>query len=123
MDQYFLDVFLISGRISREFIIKSIKSSNCEQTSLPLKKEKYCFYDKVDLYSDDSCFDSFNLHFSLLVSTINRGVKLVQLQPYDRNYFSVKTANTCIFSTVKKIISVVSPTPELDAAVNCKPYT
>ena len=51
---------------------------------------------------------------------------LVPLPPHDRKYFSIKTANTCIFSTVnrkQKFLSAVSHTQNLDLAVNRKPYT
>ena len=37
------------------------KSTNCEQTSLSVRKEKYLFYYKMDLYSNDLYFNDFTL--------------------------------------------------------------
>ena len=83
---FFQCFFDYSDRINREFITKSIKSNNCEETSLPLKRRN--------------------------IVLIIVAVKLLPLQPYDRTYFSLKTANVCIFSTVNrklKFFSAVSP--------------
>ena len=68
---FFQCVFDKSGWSSQEFITKSI---NCEQTSC-YKKGEIFFYYKVDLYSDDLCFDDFNLYFSFWDCTVNRSRK------------------------------------------------
>ena len=91
---FFQCAFDQSDQSTREFINKSI---NCEQTSLPLK-ERNIFYYKVDLYFDALCFNDFNLYFSFGFVQLTVDVKLVALQPYDRKYFSMKTANAHAFS-------------------------
>ena len=73
---FFQCFFDYSDRINREFITKSIKSNNCKETSLPLKRTN--------------------------IVLIIVAVKLLPLQPYDRTYFSLKTANVCIFWTVNR---------------------
>ena len=41
------------------------------------EKKKYFFYYKADLYSDDFCFDDFNLYFSFWICTVNHSRKIV----------------------------------------------
>ena len=64
--------------------------------------EKYCFYYKVDVYSNDLDFDGSNLYFSFKFLQLSAAVKSEPLQPYDRKYFSVKTGDACIFATVNR---------------------
>ena len=46
---------------------------------------------------------------------LTAAVKLVSLQPYDRKYFSLKTAKARVLSTIngkQKVLSVASRTPK-----------
>ena len=73
------------------------KSMTCKQTSLSVTNEKYLFYYKVDLYSNDLVLLSVFRFAQLTVA-----VKLVSLQLYRRKYLSFKIANAWIFSTVTR---------------------
>ena len=114
---FFRCVFNQSGRNSCEFFIS--KSINCE---------KSFFYYKLDLYSKFVLLICF-LMISICISVFGFvqlavTAKLVPLQPYDRKYFSMKTANTWVFSTANrqhKFLSAVSRTPKFGPS--CKRKT
>ena len=75
---------------------------NCEQTSLSVTEEKYLFYYKVDLYSNDLYFNDFTLISVSGFVHLTVALKLVSLQPCSRKYLSFKIKNACTFSTVNR---------------------
>ena len=91
---FFQSVFDSSYRNSQKLINKSI---NYEQTSFPLKRKNNFFFAK------NICIPMICVSMIwIFILRLTVAVKLVPLQPYDRKYFSVKTANVYIFSNVNR---------------------
>ena len=76
--------------------MKCLRMSMNKKTSLSLTKEKYLFYYKFDLYSNDFYFNDFSV-FGFIQLTV--AVEWILLNLYDRKYLSLETASAYIFST------------------------
>ena len=72
--------------------VSKTKQTDCKKTTLLLTKEKYLFYQKLDLYFYDWGFNDITLYFRFWTCIISCSRKIASIYRMD--------ANISIFSTV-----------------------